>query len=179
MMIRSQAKPLNQEYFKVSKSITIPDTVDWRPSGRVTPVKDQGDCGSCYAFSALGSLEGQYAEASGNLIDLSEQQIVDCSFGNGNLGCDGGRQDWSFDYLKQTGGSDSESSYPYTGKEGLSCLWRQSDVITSVAGYSTVDEGNEDDLKAAVATIGPISVSIDVVDSLFHYRYVTALDLPS
>jgi cathepsin L len=145
----------------------LPDSVDWRTKGYVTGVKDQAQCGSCWAFSATGSIEGQYARKTGTLESFSEQQLVDCSGSFGNEGCNGGLMDQAFDYVQQYG-IERESDYAYTARDGK-CHYDASKVVTKVTGHVDIPEGNEDKLKEAIATAGPVSVAIDASNFSFQF----------
>ncbi|KAL3886605.1 hypothetical protein ACJMK2_026589 [Sinanodonta woodiana] len=138
----------------------LPVTVDWRKEGYVTGVKNQGQCGSCWAFSSTGSLEGQHFKKTGQLVSLSEQNLVDCSRSEGNDGCQGGLMEQAFDYIIENKGIDTEESYPYTAKDGV-CKFKQADIGASEVSCMEIEHGSESDLKIAVAMVGPISVGID------------------
>jgi cathepsin L len=147
----------------------LPDTVDWRTQGYVTGVKDQGQCGSCWSFSATGSLEGQYFHKSKTLVSFSEQQLVDCSGEFGNQGCNGGLMDQAFDYIKKYG-IEKEEDYPYTARDGK-CKYASGKTVTTVSGYTDIPTTDEAKLKEAVATVGPVSVAIDASHLSFQlYR---------
>lgn len=145
----------------------LPATVDWRSKGYVTPVKNQEQCGSCWAFAAVASLEGQHFKKTGKLVSLSEQQLVDCSGSTGNMGCEGGLPDNAYLYIKQNGGIDTEASYPYTAQDGT-CHFKKANVGATVAGYTDIQQGSESALQKAVASVGPISVGIDASNESFQ-----------
>lgn len=150
-------------------SVAIPDTVNWVSKGYVTEVKSQGNCGSCYAFSATGALEGQWFRKTGKRPSLSEQQIVDCSRKWGNKGCGGGWYHSAWDYIRDVGGSDSEHGYPYEAKE-RDCRFKKESVRAQVKSHVQLRSEDEKALKQAVATVGPISVAIAVQGSLRRYK---------
>jgi cathepsin L len=155
--------------FLAPSNVQMPTTVDWRDKGYVTPVKNQGQCGSCWAFSTTGSLEGQYFKKNGKLISLSEQQLVDCSTKFGNMGCNGGLMDQAFKYIKQYG-IESEKDYPYHARD-MKCKYDATKVVTKVTGFTDVTEGSEAELQSAVATVGPVSVAIDASHFSFQFYH--------
>jgi len=156
----------------------LPATVDWRTKGVVTPIKDQGQCGSCWAFSAVASIEGQKALDTKKLVSLSEQNLVDCSAAEGNLGCNGGLMDQAFQYVMMNKGIDTEASYPYEASTD-SCVYKAANEGATVRNYSDVQTGNEAALQNAVATVGPISVAIDASQFSFQFYSSGVYDEPN
>ncbi|KAL1279351.1 hypothetical protein QQF64_026024 [Cirrhinus molitorella] len=155
--------------FLGSPGAAVPDSVDWRKKGYVTSVKNQGQCGSCWAFSSVGALEGQLMKTTGKLVDLSPQNLVDCSSSYGTKGCDAGWPISAFQYVIANGGIDSESSYPYEAEQGQ-CRYSPSHRAANCTNYYFVTGGDEEALKQAVANIGPISVCIDATGNFGLYH---------
>jgi len=139
-----------------------PNAVDWVAKGAVTPVKDQGQCGSCWAFSTTGCLEGQNFMVNGVLSSFSEQELVDCSTGDGNNGCNGGLMDYGFKFVKESG-ICMESDYSYDGADGTCKSSRCTPAIAAgkVTSWTDVAQGDEDALETAVANVGPIAIAVD------------------
>ncbi|XXG81671.1 hypothetical protein AAC387_Pa09g2248 [Persea americana] len=147
----------------------LPEAKDWREDGIVSPVKNQGHCGSCWTFSSTGALEAAYTKVTGKSISLSEEQLVDCATAFNNFGCSGGLPSQAFEYIKYNGGLDTEESYPCTGVEG-SCRFKPETVAIKVLDSVNITLGAEDELKHAVGVIGPVSVAFEVVDGFRFYK---------
>lgn len=164
-------------------STEVPDEVDWRKvQGRVTRVKNQGNCGSCWAFASTGALEGQEKVRKGyfprslnstlndgvEVVELSEQNLVDCV--TADAGCDGGLMNDAFEFIKVEGGIDDENSYPYEAKT-KKCRFKKDKVAFADAGGAILPEGDEEKLKQVVAKFGPVAVAIDASSVWFQlYR---------
>uniref|UniRef100_A0A2N9IJ45 Peptidase C1A papain C-terminal domain-containing protein n=1 Tax=Fagus sylvatica TaxID=28930 RepID=A0A2N9IJ45_FAGSY len=104
--------------FKYENVTVVPSTLDWRKKGAVTPIKDQGQCGCCWAFSAVAAMEGITQLTTGKLISLSEQELVDCDTSGEDQGCEGGLMESAFQFIKDNNGLTTEASYPYNGVDG-------------------------------------------------------------
>ncbi len=135
----------------------IPKEVDWVKKGATTPAKNQGHCGSCWAFSTTGALEGLYYIENKKLVSFSEQQLMDCSNKEGNDGCDGGLMDFAFQYVIDANGICAENDYPYK-EENQSCNNKCNKTFT-ISGYKDVQINNETSLQYIVAQ-QPVSVAI-------------------
>ncbi|CAH0545773.1 unnamed protein product [Brassicogethes aeneus] len=158
-------KAKSDEVFEAIKSAPLKQ--DWRLSGAVTPVKDQGSCGSCWSFSATGALESQNQIKNGKLVSLSEQNLIDCSGSYGNEGCNGGLMTSAFEYV-QDHGIMAEAAYPYEEVQ-RKCRFNKSKVVLKSSGYVDIKENSETDLINAIGTVGPVSVAIDATSKLQFY----------
>ncbi|CAL8102245.1 unnamed protein product [Orchesella dallaii] len=147
----------------------LPESIDWRLYGAVTPVKDQSVCGSCWSFGTVGALEGAYFLKTGQLVRLSQQALVDCSWGYGNNGCDGGEDFRSYQWVMKHGGIPSEDSYgPYLGIDGY-CHIQNVTATAKISGYVNVTSNDANSLKLAMKKHGPISVAIDASHKTFSF----------
>jgi C1A family cysteine protease len=149
--------------------VNAPASVDWTTKGVVTPVKNQGQCGSCWAFSATGAIECDYAIKYGTLNSLSEQQLVDCAgIAYGCQGCNGGQMTGAMRYAASDGGLCSEKEYPYTAKDGTCKASSCGTKYDKNAGYSAVTRDSETALESATA-LGCVSVGIEADQVAFQY----------
>lgn len=144
----------------------LPDSIDWRAMGYVTDVKDQGQCGSCWAFSAVGAIEGQHAKHNGTLVSLSEQDLVDCV--PDCYGCGGGWPEAAMRYVVKNG-IDTEQTYPYEGHNDI-CRYNKTANGANVTGTVNITSGDMGALYNAIATIGPISIAIDAEYNFQLYK---------
>eukprot|EP00978_Attheya_sp_CCMP212_P047780 scaffold429439_cov59-Attheya_sp.AAC.2 len=164
----------------------LPKEVDWRTKGVVTPIKSQGQCGSCWTFSTTGALEAHTCLAYGadctHWTGLAEQQLVDCAGGFNNQGCNGGLPSQAFEYIHYNGGIESEDSYPYTSGSPTTtnsdphdstnkCQFDSSKVKAKVTGIFNITSGAEEDIVKAVAKVGPVSVAYQVAADFRLYSH--------
>jgi len=152
---------------KVSNT-SPPSSVDWSKKGAVTPIKNQGQCGSCWSFSTTGSLEGAYEIATGKLVSLSEQQFVDCAKSFGNMGCNGGLMDNAFKYAEQNA-LCTEASYPYKAKGGT-CEASSCTVGIPKGGVTGFKDVAKEDLQAMEEAVAqqPVSIAIEADQRIFQ-----------
>jgi len=146
----------------------IPDSVDWRTKGAVNAVQDQGQCGSCWAFSAVGAMESRWEIKSGKLEKLSEQQLVDCAGGTyGNEGCNGGYETSGIQYATDKG-MMTEADYPYLGYDSTCAYVKAKTIAWTLAGFDNVATNNAQALKTAIAD-GPTTVAIEADTFVFQF----------
>ncbi|KAL4390468.1 hypothetical protein HN51_011382 [Arachis hypogaea] len=152
--------------FKYENVTDVPNAIDWRQNGAVTPVKNQGSCGCCWAFSTVAATEGIHQITTGNLVSLSEQELVDCD--NVDQGCEGGLMENGFEFIIKNGGITTESNYPYKGVDETCDTSEEASPAAQIKGYQRVPANSEHALQQAVAN-QPVSVSIDASGSAFQF----------
>jgi len=186
-MIRDHTLPVAPLYSE-EEIKAIPSTWDWRPKGAVTPVKDQGGCGSCWSFSTTGNIEGQWFLAGNKLVGLSEQNLVDCDHQCSTYegektcddGCNGGLMQNAYQYVIKTGGIDTEASYPYQGIDGQ-CQFAAKNVGAKIRNF-TMLSSNEDQMAAYLVQHGPVSIAANAeewqfyIGGVFYIPCFTSLD---
>jgi len=141
--------------------ISAPATYDWRDKGAVTAVKDQAQCGSCWAFSVTENVESVWILAKGannNTLALAPQQIVDCD--TSDAGCDGGNPPTAYDYIVSAGGLDDEKDYPYTAVDGT-CAFKPASVVAKITGYKYATTGDEGTMASNLVSWAPLSICVD------------------
>ncbi|KAI8549079.1 hypothetical protein RHMOL_Rhmol07G0323200 [Rhododendron molle] len=155
------------EEFSYRDIVDLPKSVDWRKKGAVTPIKNQGSCGSCWAFSTVAAVEGINQIVTGNLTSLSEQELIDCDTAF-NHGCNGGLMDYAFEYIMANKGLHKEDDYPYIMEEGTCGERKEASEVVTISGYHDVPENNEQSLLKALAN-QPLSVAIEASGRDFQF----------
>jgi len=167
---RTDSDPVAADY-EDAQVMALPDTFDWRDKGAVTPVKDQGQCGSCWAFSATGNMEGQWFLAGNKMVSLSEQNLVDCDHecldaNDCDSGCEGGLQPNAYNYVIKTGGIDTEDSYPYRGEDDT-CAFKPASIGAKISNWTFVSM-NESQMAVYMVNNGPLAVAVDALIWQFY-----------
>lgn len=163
-LVKSNEKHYKQVHNTSTKA--VPASIDWTTKGAVTAVKNQGSCGSCWAFSTTGAIEGLFAIKKGKLQSLSEQQLIDCSSKSGNAGCDGGDMDAAFQWTERNGiCAENEYQYDMVQHKCHVC-----NSIGKIRGFRDVLSNDEDALKSAVAQ-QPVAVAIEADQDLFQFYH--------
>jgi len=164
----SLLKQSKEPHYSNFNKISLPTSWDWRAKGAVTPIKSQGQCGSCWAFSVTGAVEGCHFINTGKLVSVSEQNLVDCD--TTDDGCNGGLMDNGYQYIINNHGIDSESCYPYTSEDGT-CHYSASCCASTVTNYTDVAVGNENALQIATYYT---TVAVGVDASLSSFQFYTS-----
>lgn len=154
------------ENFRYKDAVDLPKSVDWRKKGAVTNVKNQGQCGSCWAFSTVAAVEGINQIVTGNLTSLSEQELIDCDT-KYNSGCNGGVMDYAFAFIVSNAGLHTEQDYPYLMEEGT-CEDKKDLEVVTISGYEDVPQNDEQSLLKALAH-QPLSVAIEASGRDFQF----------
>ncbi|XP_049398580.1 cysteine protease XCP1-like [Solanum stenotomum] len=165
--LKVQNEKRSNDEFIYSDFVDLPKSVDWRKKGAVTDVKNQGSCGSCWAFSTVAAVEGINQIKTGNLTSLSEQELIDCDT-KYNSGCNGGLMDYAFQFIVSQGGLHKEDDYPYLMEEGTCDEKREESEVVTIDGYHDVPANDEQSLLKALAN-QPLSVAIEASGRDFQF----------
>jgi C1A family cysteine protease len=166
VMERIEARTSPRVLSITNKSGPAPENFDWRDQGVVSPVKNQGSCGSCWAFSAIGNIESQLALQTKTITQLSEQELVDCDKAE-DEGCNGGLMESAFKYL-ETVGVVSEADYKYTGRDGT-CSVSGKQVVAKITGYHYAGTEDETQIKQLLFENGPFAIAINATPLQFYF----------
>lgn len=153
----------------IDSAIDVPNHWDWRDHNGVSPVKNQGKCGSCWTFSTVGTLEAHSLIKWGSFDPLAEQQLVDCAGDFDNHGCNGGLPSHAFEYIAHAGGISTEDAYPYFAADHNCTVKSDTFALNVVGGSVNITEGDEVELMNAVFAHGPVSIAFQVVDGFRDY----------
>ncbi len=165
LTLRAPEDFVRPEIGRSGDRLTFPERFDWRELGGVTPVRDQMDCGSCWAFSAMGPLESQVLIDEGTALDLSEQALVSCD--PYDSGCNGGWYANAWDFIMETG-AVLEECMPYEASNNVPCTMYDCDFYVGVTGYNYIDD-SVDGIKEALVNVGPVASAMYVYDDLRYY----------
>ncbi|KAA8519682.1 hypothetical protein F0562_013873 [Nyssa sinensis] len=166
--IPSNSRSSRTTPFRYESVTAVPSSMDWRKKGAVTPIKDQGQCGSCWAFSAIAATEGITQLTTGKLISLSEQELVDCDTSGEDQGCEGGYMEDAFQFIVHNKGIATETTYPYDAADGTCNTKEEASHAANITGYEMVPANSEKALLKAVAN-QPVAVSIDASGYDFQF----------
>jgi C1A family cysteine protease len=172
------SKPSTRPTTALPKLKTPPTSWDWRTKGAVNPVQNQGQCGSCWAFTTGDSVSGIWAIKTGMLFPVSVQEIIDCSGPEGNQGCNGGLVDQAMQWVIANGGICDWQEYAYTAETGTTCMSTNCTNVAKITGYVDVTSGDENALMAAVYA-QPVSTAVEADQQVFQFYTSGILDDPS
>merc|ERR1712227_853347 len=167
--LKNRSRKLKSSNKKLRFKQSLPDSFDWTEKGVVTPVKNQGMCGSCWAFSTTGNIEGTWYLATGELVELSEQELVDCD--QVDQGCNGGLMDNAFEEVIRLGGLETEIDYPYDAK-GEVCTFERNMAHVYINGSMDIGE-DEDEIAEALLEHGPLAIALNAFGMQFYHSGVS------